>query len=548
MKPRSRSTRLLVGLLGAFVLATRAMAGGPPAGGGNYADLVALHREFQSAAALSVAAGDAHDDATVARRLQALAAQRARLGDMNVAAWPRPQQVDWLLVRGEMLKREFELRVSRPWARDPGFYIDPLLSLAFTELPVPADSLPSFRERLKRVPADLAAARTNLDAVAADFAALALRNLERADGVGHEQPRRPVPPAGVIGWFEDLLGRARAHQPELVPEIEAALAATRGYRDWLADNRATMTAPAGVGVARLDWYLKHVKLLPYDSAQLLTLGAREEQRMRAFLALERQRNRGLPELQPASSEADYATRIQAADAAVRAHIIAKDLLTIPPFVGEFDHNVPWTVRPGGRNFWEEVQFRDPRPDHVHAVIPGHRFDLLLAGRMNHPVRAGHFDGARVEGWAVYLEEMFLQTGFLDALPRTRELFYLFGLKRATRVHADVMMQRNRLDVPGAIAYMRERVQWLDEDVARVDAEIYLRQPPGYGFGYTIGRVQMDRLLADRARQLGEKFDLKAFHDEFLAAGLLPIALIRYEITGLADEIEGFWNVEPIPGA
>jgi uncharacterized protein (DUF885 family) len=90
------------------------------------------------------------------------------------------------------------------------------------------------------------------------------------------------------------------------------------------------------------------------------------------------------------------------------------------------------------------------------------------------------------------------------------------------------------------------VQWLDEDVARVDAEIYLRYPPGYGFGYTIGRVQMDRLLADRARQLGERFDLKAFHDEFLAAGLLPIALIRYQMTGLDDEVEGFWEVAPIP--
>jgi hypothetical protein len=547
MAPQRPSTRGLLILIGSLALATEVPAAGPPAGRGSHADLVALYGQFQaSLAPARVAGSDDHSDAAVAARLDALARQRAQLADLNVAGWPRAQQVDWLLVRSEMLRREFELRVLRPWARDPGFYVDPLLQLAFTELPLSAEARAPFEERLRRVPAELGAARANLDAVAGDLAALALRNLERADGVGHEQPPRPVPPAGVIGWYNDLLERARRQQPELAPAIGGAAAAIREFRDWLAANRATMTAPAGMGAARLDWYLRHVKLLPFDSAQLLTLGAREEQRMRAFLALERWRNRGLAELQPAGSAADYAARIADADAAVRAHIVAQDLLTIPADIGEFDHNVPWMVRPGGRNFWEEVQFRDPRPDHVHAVIPGHRFDLRLARRMQHPIRAGYSEGARVEGWAVYLEEMFLQTGFLDARPRTRELFYLFGLKRASRVHVDVMMQRNLIDVPRAISYMRERVPWLDEDVARVDAEIYLRYPPGYGFGYTIGRVQMDRLLADRARQLGERFDLKAFHDEFLAAGLLPIALIRYQMTGLDDEVEGFWDVAPIP--
>jgi hypothetical protein len=323
-----------------------------------------------------------------------------------------------------------------------------------------------------------------------------------------------------------------------VPSIETAAGAVREFRDWLAANRPRMTAPSGIGAARLDWYLRHVKLLPFDSTQLLTLGAREEQRMQAFLALERWRNRGLPELEPAASESEYAARIADADAAVRAHIARQQLLTVPPDIGSFDHNVPWMVRPGGRNFWEEIQFRDPRPDHVHAVIPGHRFDLRLAARSQHPIRAGYREGARVEGWAVYLEETFLQTGFLDSRPRTRELFYVFGLKRATRVHVDVMMQRNLIDAPQAIDYMRERVPWLDEDVARVDAEIYLRYPPGYGFGYTIGRIQMDALLAERARQLGAKFDLGRFHDEFLAAGLLPIALIRYEMTGLDEPLPG----------
>ena len=83
-------------------------------------------------------------------------------------------------------------------------------------------------------------------------------------------------------------------------------------------------------------------------------------------------------------------------------------------------------------------------------------------------------------------------------------------------------------------------------MARVDAEIYLRRPPGYGLGYTIGMLQMQRLLADRRRQLGEDFELRSFHDEFMAAGRLPIALIRFEMTGEDDEVRELWRAEPMP--
>jgi uncharacterized protein (DUF885 family) len=53
---------------------------------------------------------------------------------------------------------------------------------------------------------------------------------------------------------------------------------------------------------------------------------------------------------------------------------------------------------------------------VHAVIPGHRFDALVTRCLPpHPVRTGYSDGGRVEGWGVYLEDLFLRTGFLDDL-------------------------------------------------------------------------------------------------------------------------------------
>jgi uncharacterized protein (DUF885 family) len=88
--------------------------------------------------------------------------------------------------------------------------------------------------------------------------------------------------------------------------------------------------------------------------------------------------------------------------------------------------------------------------------------------------------------------------------------------------------------------MVDRTPMMDENVARVDAEIYLREP-GYGISYQMGKIQIDQLLADRAMQLRGRFSLKEFHDQFLAAGMIPISFIRWEMTGLDDEVRHFWG-------
>ncbi len=81
----------------------------------------------------------------------------------------------------------------------------------------------------------------------------------------------------------------------------------------------------------------------------------------------------------------------------------------------------------------------------------------------------------------------------------------------------------------------ENIALMEENLARYDLAIYLRRP-AYGMNYTVGKAQMERLVADRSRQLGDAFDLGRFHDEFLSKGSIPIALIRWEMTGLDDEV------------
>jgi hypothetical protein len=516
---------------------------GMPAGQGSYQELIKIYDEFLvwNAATRSDYSADA-----IADLREEIQDFHARLQMLAVRNWPRDQQADFLAVRARIDQEDFRLRVSRPWARDPGFYVDRMLRLTFAELPLHDDELLELKDKLASIPPLVAAAMENLDDIAADYADLAIFNLANPDGVGHGFPYRNVPPAGVIGWYEDLLDRALKQQPELRDEIVTAKTSVEKFSTWLKAHRSEMTGRAGVGRDNFNWYLKHVKLMPFTTDEIVVLGERELNRLWSVYALERHRNRDLPEIDLPTTAQEYQQRIDATDTHIREFLVNEKIITIPGYIGELDTNVPWIVRDSGPNFWEQIQYRNPTPDHLHAVIPGHRFDGVVESHNTHPIRGRITDGARAEGWAVYLEEAMMHAGLLDDSPRVRELIYLFGIFRAARMPVDVWLQLNEMTVSDAVDYWMERVPYLDVDVARVDAEIYLRRPPGYGLGYMTGMVQMQELLADRKRQLGEDFDLHEFHDTIMQSGRLPISLLRWEMTGLDDEVAQLWSHEPLP--
>lgn len=536
-------------LVAAPVHAATAAPATPPQGRGDYRALNAVWQEFLAWRDARPAAGlPDFTPQTIARQNRELNALMARVEDMNVASFSRAEQADWLAVRSKMAQHMFWLQVSKPFSRDPGYYVDQMLYPPMTELPVSGADKDRLQARLKMIPLIAEQGKRTLTEAAADYADLALYNLENADGVGHNHPWRPVPPAGVIGWFDDMAVRAKEKQPELIPEIMAARAAAIQFRDWLKANRPKMTAKAGIGEARYNWYLKNVKLLPYNTDQLYVLGARESQRLWSIHALEEHRNRKQPALLPATTKEEYDRRKADTKAAITKWLTDEEIITIPADIGNLYVNVPWIERQGGRNFWEEVQYRDPTPDLLHATVPGHAFDGAMGKRDTHPIRSRIGDGVRAEGWGVYLEEAAQKLGFLADRPRTRELIDIFGIFRAVRVAGDIDLQLNRKGVKEIVEEWRQMTPWLDENVARVDAEIYLRRPPGYGIGYTVGMIEMQKLLADVRFAEGDKFELKRFHDRVMTIGRIPMSLIRYDMTGRDDEVKHFWRMDPLPPA
>ncbi|MGB5346673.1 MAG: DUF885 family protein, partial [Woeseia sp.] len=478
----------------------------------------------------------------VARQRADLDGFRKRLLAIDTSSWSVPQQVDYLLVWSKMNDVVFKHRVMQPWSRDPLSYLYQFRRTPYAEAPSSPEERAALSQELKAVPVMVDNAIENLTKPAGELARLAIFLLDHFDGVGQGEPYRDNPPEGTIGWFKDLCGRLVAGDGDLLSDCRQATAAAQRYRDWLAENLDGMEASAAIGTDNFNWYLKHVRLLPYTVDDLRAIGQREFHRYRFNYLLDRHKNASLPELELTQSAAQHRQRTLEAEAKTRKLVEDLDLFTIPDYMpAEFESDVFWSPRAKtDRHFWEEIQFRNALNNHIHASIPGHRFDAEIRKRLENPIRRTHGESARAEGWATYLEETLVQAGITEDDPRVRELFYAALIKRGSRFFAEIGLHTGEMTLDEANAYMMEWVPYMEEDLGRYDLVGYL-QRPGLGSMYLLGKTQIEQLVSQRAFQLGDKFDLGEFHDDFLSRGIIPVTLIRWEMAGLDDEARVVWK-------
>lgn len=511
-----------------------------------HAALVALYDEFRLVATPPVRDGIAdYSPAAMAAQKARLDTLMTRLRAIDDSGWPVEQRVDWMLVLAEMRGLDFQLRVMKPWERDPAFYsttnlgFGPKMATAFglPALPMPADEVAGFAAKLRAVAPALAAARRTLTDPRGDLARLAIWQKEVE-----------------INVFGQLAEQAARHHRELVEPARAAQAASGEFKAWLESIEAGLPAHGGVGRENYDWYLKNVLLFPYDSRQIEEIGEREYQRQVAFLKIEEHRNRAIAMTEPVATRAAFDAKRRAEDEMLLAFLRDNGWMTIPdwlrhdpeegPYVFPFDRDPKKKGLfdpPLDLHFFFQAEFRDGLPLRAHN-LPGHAFDAGQYRRDTRAIRGKprlfFVNGIRAEGWAFYMEEFIQQAGLLEDRPKTREINYILGAKRAARLVPELRMQANEWTWAQANAdLIRRTPKWMKpgDAVARFDIELYLRQP-GYGIGYYMGKVELEKLLAERAMQQGEAFDIKAFHDAFRAAGNIPISLIRWQMTGRDDEV------------
>ncbi len=540
--------RFLICVIALVLGCTLAMAQDAPRPAGNdYDSLIALFREFRELAPPRVEDGvPDYTPAAMTERAALLKGFQQRLAAIDDSQWPVSERVDYMLVLAEMRGLEFQHRVSRPWQRDPAFYSTTHLgfgpkihgAMAIPKLPLSAEDAASYRSKLAAVPKILEQARSNLTDARGDLARLAIvqKKIER-------------------NVYDQLARDLARSNPPLRREAVRARDATDKFLAWLEQTHANLPAHGGIGREEYDWYLKHVLLFPYTWEEMRVIAQREYERSLTFLKIEEHRHHGAPMIEPATTLEEFERRRAEADADLLRFLRDEQIMTVSdwlvPPVGEGPYVLPTDRDPANkgpfaepikRHFFRETEDRDPRPLRAHNV-PGHLLDQLSTQRDERPIRGQSLlyfiGGTRAEGWAFYLEEFIQQAGFLDNRPATREINYILQTKRAARVLPELMLQANLWTYDEALQSLTSRTPyWMgaNDSIARFDLELYLRQP-GYGIGYYIGKVQLEALLAERAAELGRNFDLKKFHDEFLAAGVIPISLIRWEMTGKADQVQ-----------
>jgi len=160
---------------------------------------------------------------------------------------------------------------------------------------------------------------------------------------------------------------------------------------------------------------------------------------------------------------------------------------------------------------------------IHEAIPGHYTQLMNANRSPSLVKALFGNGAMVEGWAVYGERMMLESGYGDNAPELWLMWCKWNLRSVSNtildysVHVLGMTREQAIDLLVRQAF--QTPQEASEKWRR--AQLSSVQLSSYFSGYTDIVELRDR----RKQQLGERFNLKEFHDQFLGYGNAPVRVI-----------------------
>jgi len=176
----------------------------------------------------------------------------------------------------------------------------------------------------------------------------------------------------------------------------------------------------------------------------------------------------------------------------------------------------------------------------HEAIPGHHFQIALdQENTNLPKfrRYGSFT-AYVEGWALYTEKLGYEIGgYKDAYSRFGQL--TFEMWRACRLVVDTGMHAKGWSRQQAIDFMAANTS-----LARLDIESEIDRYiswPGQALAYKIGELRILQLRREAEKKLGDKFDLRAFHDALLSGGAMPIDVLE---TRMRKWIEGEHRASP----
>ena len=173
----------------------------------------------------------------------------------------------------------------------------------------------------------------------------------------------------------------------------------------------------------------------------------------------------------------------------------------------------------------------------HEGIPGHHMQISIQQELQDipKFRTQFFFNAYVEGWALYSEALAKEMG------QYKNPYYDFGrlvneIWRAIRLVTDTGLHSKGWTEAQAIAYFKDNSS-ISEGAIQAEVRRYMVMP-GQATGYKIGMLKIQELRNKAENELGEKFDIKKFHDLVLGQGALPLNLLEEEVNLWIAESKG----------
>lgn len=193
-------------------------------------------------------------------------------------------------------------------------------------------------------------------------------------------------------------------------------------------------------------------------------------------------------------------------------------------------------------YWVNLYRPDVRPKYeievlsVHEAMPGHHLQIALQQELGGMPNFRRFGGftAFVEGWGLYSESLGYDLGlYKDPYSRFGQLTY--EMWRAVRLVVDTGMHYKGWTRRQAIEFFKDNAAKTELDIIN-EIDRYIGNP-GQALAYKIGQLRMQTLRQRAETSLGDKFDVRAFHDELLGAGALPLDLLEQRMDAWLSGVE-----------
>ncbi|HET7213785.1 MAG TPA: DUF885 domain-containing protein [Terriglobia bacterium] len=469
------------------------------------------------------------------------------------------------LINGRLL----DFSGIRRWAKDPGFYnaqaATALFSLIERDFAPLDDRLESLIARERHVSDVLNSARTNVVNPPAAYTKIAIEDVQaQIDFL------QKVLPGAVAG------AQSLPLKTEFTKVNQSAITAHQQFLDYLQQGLSPQSGGAfALGRENFQKKLQYDEMVDLPIKDLLSLGQKEMHRVRGLFTQAARiidpTKTPLEVLQAVEQSAPAAGQVLAETQSVlnnlRQFVLTHEIVTIPPapipevketpsFMrsltfasmdtpGPFEeHSIQsffYVTLPGASWNAERAQqllrfFNrySVRIIAIHEVYPGHYVQFLWLKQA--PTKARKLGPSlngmvtNVEGWAHYCEEMMLEQGYGEGDPSLLLVQLQAALIRLCRYIAAIKMHTQGMTVEQATLLFQQQAYM---DPANAEREATRGTIDPTYVSYTLGKLAIMKLREDDKKKLGDKFNLKTFHDQFLSYGILPIKLIREQM--LQDE-------------